>query len=239
MIKIVSDSRILDILPADPFCARITALYDTYGQTDFALFWVQDECRAAISRIDGAVTVFADENADYEELSEFLNVIGYSDIICDEIVAGRLNLGICDSSFIVQCSNCQPVDENDVLTDYDKKEVYSLLCSCGFSMGGYNAFLADFCARLNKGTAMLSAIEDEDGICASASALFCGRKSVLLGAVATKQEKRGRGYAEKLVRFLAGKSRGEVFLFCRNDSLANFYKKCGFEICGRWAAIRT
>lgn len=239
MISLVSDGKCLDNLPADPFCARITALFDTYGSGySFAMFWIQDEERAAISRIDGAVTVYADENADYEELSEFLKAVGYSDIICDEAVAERLGLEKYDSSYIVKYSTCRDADENGILTDYEKKEIYSLLCACGFSMGSYNAFLADFCSRLNKNTALLSAIEDEDGLCASASALFCGRKSTLLGAVATKESKRGKGYAERLVRFLAIKSRGEVFLFCRNDGLAEFYKKCGFDICGRWAAIK-
>ncbi len=238
MIKLVSSGEIFDNLPADPFCARITALFDTYGATDFALFWVQDECRAAVSRIDGAVTVFAGENADFEELSEFLKVIGYSDIVCSGAVAEKLNFSINDSSFIVKYTDDRPIDASGILTDYDKKEVYSLLCSCGFSMGDYGAFLADFCSRLNKNTAFLSAIADDDGLCASASALFCGRKSVLLGAVATKESKRGRGYAERLVRYLTEMSRGEVFLFCRNDALADFYRKCGFEICGRWANLK-
>lgn len=238
MISLVSDGIFFDNLPADPFCARITALFDTYGSKySFAMFWIQDDGRAAISRIDGSITVYADENADFEELSEFLKVVGYSDIICNETVSEKLKLEKTDSSYIVKYSACRSADKNGILIDYDKKEIYSLLCSCGFSMGSYNAFLADFCSRLNKKTALLSAIEDEDGLCASASALFCGRKSTLLGAVATKKDKRGRGYAERLVRFLAEKSRGEVFLFCRNDGLAKFYEKCGFEACGRWAAI--
>lgn len=239
MITLVSDGKALDVLPADPFCARITALFDTYGANyDFALFWIQDEGSAAISRIDGAATVYADENADYEELSEFLKAIGYSDMICNKTAAENLKLEIDDSSFIVKYNDSRSVDESGILKDYDKKEIYALLCSCGFSMGSYGAFLADFCSRLNKKTAFLSAIADDDGLCACASALFSGRKSTLLGAVATKKEKRGRGYAEKLVRCLAKNGRGEIYLFCRNDSLAGFYEKCGFEICGCWAAVK-
>ena len=123
-----------------------------------------------------------------------------------------------------------------IVRDCDKRKIYDLLCLCGFELGDYSAFLTDVCARLNKGTATLSAIlnGDEPGACAFA--LFEGTKSVLLGAVATNPSARGRGYASKLVGSLAEeKSDKKVFLFCRNDSLADFYAKIGFKKVGCWA----
>ena len=104
-------------------------------------------------------------------------------------------------------------------------------------MGDYGAFLADYCSRLNKGTAKLAAFE-EDGLLACASALFIGEKSVLLGAVATRKSARGRGLASKLVTTLADELKDKkVFLFCRNDGLLDFYKKIGFVKVGRWCVI--
>ena len=124
----------------------------------------------------------------------------------------------------------------DILFDYDKKEIYALLCECGFELGDYGTFLADVCSRLNKSTASLAAAECDGRLCACAFALFEGRKSVLLGAVGTSPAVRGRGYASRLVGTLAELKKGkEVFLFCRNDSLADFYSRIGFEICGKWA----
>ena len=42
MIKLCENAAELEFLPADPFAARITALFDTYGACcGFALFWVQ------------------------------------------------------------------------------------------------------------------------------------------------------------------------------------------------------
>ena len=61
MISLCKEYEQLGFLPSDPYAARITALFKTYGAYyDFALFWVQETdgvpC-AAISRIDGNMTV--------------------------------------------------------------------------------------------------------------------------------------------------------------------------------------
>ena len=83
---------------------------------------------------------------------------------------------------------------------------------------------------------LIAVIENGGEPLACAFALFKGRKSVLLGAVATNPSARGRGYASRAVSLLANEnSEKRVFLFCRNDGLADFYGKIGFETDGRWA----
>ena len=238
MITLVNNKNELSFLPADPYSARITALAETYGtEQNFAMFWVQkiDEIPvAAISRVDGNMTLCCGENADSEELSCFINAVGYSTLTFDMAFAEKLGIVPQKSSFTVKYTG--DAECYDVLTDYNKKDIYALLTECGFELGDYNSFLADVCARLNKSTASLVADEYNGRLCACAFALFEGEKSVLLGAVATSPESRGRGCASKLVGTLAEtKKEKEVFLFCRNDSLLDFYKKIGFEPIGKWA----
>lgn len=238
MISLINSRSELSFLPADPYTARITALCETYGtEQSFAMFWVQKIDKipvAAISRVDGNMTLFCKENADFEELSCFMNAVGYSTLTFDMEYAEKLGLNPQKSSFTVKYTG--GAECCNVLTDYDKKEIYTLLTECGFELGDYKAFLADVCARLNKSTASLVAAETEGKLSACAFALFEGEKSVLLGAVATSPAARGRGYASKLVGTLAeSKKEKEVFLFCREDSLTEFYKKIGFETVGKWA----
>ena len=148
----------------------------------------------------------------------------------------KLGFGISKTSFTVEYKGGESVAGTPKVYDCDKRKIYDLLCSCGFELGDYSAFLADVCARLNKGTASFSAIlnGDEPGACAFA--LFEGTKSVLLGAVATNPSARGKGFASELVGSLAEeKSDKKVFLFCREDSLADFYEKIGFKKVGCWA----
>lgn len=241
MVSLINNLKELSFLPADPYSARITALAKTYGaEYDFALFWVQKINEipvAAICRIDGNMTLCCEETADFEELLCFVETVGYSSITADLSVFEKLGINPQKTSYTVKYKGGAKVSDN-VLSDYDKKEIYSLLCTCGFELGSYNAFLSDVCARLNKSTADLAAKEINGILCACAFALFEGEKSVLLGAVATNPAARGRGYASELVGTLAQKKcEKEVFLFCRNDSLADFYSKIGFETVGRWAII--
>lgn len=239
MISLINIKNELSFLPADPYSARITALAETYGtEQSFAMFWVQriDEIPvAAISKVDGNMTVCCGENTDFEELRCFVNAVEFSSLTFDAKYAEKLGVTPQKTSYTVRYTGGAEISDG-ILFDYDKKEIYSLLCECGFELGDYNAFLADVCARLNKSTASLAAIADGGRLCACAFALFEGEKSVLLGAVATNPAARGKGYASKLVGTLAEmKSDKEVFLFCREDSLAKFYEKIGLETVGKWA----
>ncbi len=240
MVSLCDDFGELAFLPADPYSARITALFKTYGsEHDFALFWVQrveETPVAAISRVDGNMTLCAFENADFEELSCFMNAAGFASLTCSEENMKKLGFKPSKASFTVKYTGGFRPKKAKISRDCDKRQVYDLLCGCGFELGSYGSFLADICARLNKGTASMASIEEDRIIHACAFALFEGDKSVLLGAVATSPKARGRGYASELVGTLAAeKSAKEVFLFCRNDGLSEFYAKIGFEIVGRWA----
>lgn len=242
MVSLCESFNELDFLPADPYAARITALFNTYGAgQSFALFWVQrinGVPAAAISRVDGSMTLCAGENADFEELRHFMNAAGFDSLTCCEENIKKLGFAPFKTSYTVKYNGAAEPKNIKISRDCDKRKAYDLLCSCGFELGDYGAFLADVCARLNKGTASLAAAEENGQVQACAFALFEGSKSVLLGAVATSPSARGRGYASALVGTLAKeKSQKEVFLFCRNDNLLDFYKKIGFEAVGKWAVF--
>ncbi len=239
MLKLCEDIKELDFLMPDPYAARISALAKTYGfGQSFVLFWVQyvdDEPVAAVSRLDGNMSVFCSEKTDFEELSVFIKTVDFSSLACREENMHRLGFEATKASYIVKYNGVFAPADPCIIWDCDKKAVYELLCDCGFEMGDYGAFVADYCSKLNKGTAKLAAIADSE-LNACASALFIGEKSVLLGAVATRKSARGKGYASKAVTALANSfSDKTVYLFCRNDSLLDFYKKIGFESDGRWA----
>ncbi len=244
MLTLCKEYEQLGFLPADPYAARITALFKTYGADyDFALFWTQNIdgiLTAAISRIDGNMTLCTNENADFEELLHFVNTVGFQSLTCSYDDMKKLGFEPSDSSFTVKFKGGKDIGKiNSVVRDYDKRKIFDLLCDCGFELGDYGAFLSDVCSRLNKGTASMIAAEENGSLRACAFALFEGEKSVLLGAVATAPEARGRGFASAIVNEIANeKSDKDVFLFCRNDGLELFYGKIGFETVGEWAVLR-
>ncbi len=243
MITLCKNINELDFLPPDPFAARITAYAETYGfECSFALFWIQlldGEAVASIAKVDGNVTLCCTEKTDYDELSMFLSAVGFFSVTAEKSVMNLLGIKSDKESYIVEYSGEKSCEFQNLLYDYDKKDIYNLLCDCGFEMGNYHSFLADVCSRLNKGTAKLACIDDGT-LQACAFKLFAGHKSVLLGAVATRETARGKGYASKLVKSLASEEENrKVFLFCRNDSLLGFYSKIGFAPCGIWAIAES
>ena len=237
MLKLADNVTSFSFLPQDAYAARIQALFKTYGaKCPFAEFWTQAE-NAAVCRVDGVMTLCCTENADYEELKIFIETVGCKTLVCSYEVCSNLGYTPSLSSHIVEYTG--GICVNPFCANPDLKQMHSLLLRCGFMMGDYGSFLADFASRLNKGTAKTAAIVSSC-VDACASALFIGEKSVLLGAVATNPEKRGKGLASELVSSLAGEMKAQgkrVFLFCREDSLLEFYKKIGFVACGKWTEV--
>ena len=239
MLESVQNYSELAGLKSSPFSAKIRALYKTYGNGyKVADFWVQSP-DTAVCMVDGNLTVECTENSDFDELKQFLNFIPYSTLLFDEKFCCQLGFENFETSFIVKY--CGNTNNEIIAADDNYKGVYNLLISSGFELGDYSSFLADFVSRINAGCAFLTSLYSDNRLAATASALYIGNNDVLLGAVATDKNLRGRGYASKLVSSLAsyyGKEKN-VYLFCREDSLAKFYEKCGFCIKGRWAQIKN
>ena len=233
MLKLAENYDELDFLTDNPFCAVITALARTYGfKYDFIRFYVQGKS-AAISVIDGNVSIFADKDADFQELSQFLNFFSFQSVKGEKSVLEKLGLQISNSSHIVKFTGKIPEKPEGFSRDYSLKEVYDLLCKSDFELGEFSYFANDVNTRINKGTAKLGVISHStlESCCFN---LFDGDKSCLLGAVATAKSSRGKGLASKLVPFMASKEKS-TFLFCREDALLKFYENCGFSQWGKWA----
>ena len=76
---------------------RISAFLQAYGTSyPFALFWMQTDASgritAALSRVDGHVTLCASEQADWEEVWAFLSAAGYESVLCPEWAAQTAGL---------------------------------------------------------------------------------------------------------------------------------------------------
>ncbi len=235
MIRLAENKNELAFLPADPFAATVTALAETYGfdNSEFVRFYIQGKS-AALSVIDGNVTVCANENADFDEISAFLHTAGYNTVKAEESVIKKLDLPVTDSSYIVRFIPAQYNMPGGFTDEFDLREIYDLLGSAGFPTGEFGAFKADICARINHGAAKFGGIAEDGKLLATCFRLFEGERSILLGAVVTNPEARGRGLASALVPYMADAEKPS-FLFCRNDGLLKFYEKCGFEEYGKWA----
>lgn len=100
MIQLIDGQEAAEFLAfcdGSPCGVRIAAFLQAYGAGyPFALFWMQKDASgrmtAALSRVDGNVTVCAAQNADLQELWAFLSAIGFESVLCPEWMAPKKKL---------------------------------------------------------------------------------------------------------------------------------------------------
>lgn len=249
MIKFVDSGEysLRDICSADVFGTRILAYFNTYSyEYDFIRFWVQlDENGtpvAAISLIDGSMTLTCADSSDFEELSAFVKMIGFSTIQCDRSVMKSLGFEESLWGYVVGYKSITDRSEYKNITiceNVEYSDVYKLIKAAGLlGVGEYLPWLSDVTHRVKKETAKAVVAMENGESAACAMKLFVTDKAVLLGAVATDPDHRGKGLGGGLVTFLGNESLEEgkrVELLCKHDSIVDFYRSIGFTVIGEWA----
>ncbi len=247
MVKSVEkgDKAFLSFCDRDVFGTRIKAYFNCYSTDyDFVKFWVQTnengDVTAAISRVDGDMTVTA-ENADFEELLQFIKIVGFSTIQCNRKVAKKFTAEETLWGYVVRFENKTENREINIKKDFELKEIYNIIKAANLTgVGDYLPWLSDTTFRINRKTAEPLLAEVDGNSAGCAMVLFRTDKAVLLGAVATSPEYRGRGIAGALVKRLANvelENGRRTELLCKNDSIVEFYKSIGFTVKDEWSLI--
>ncbi len=245
MIRLVENrcELLKKICSGDVFGTRILSYFNTYGgKFDFVRVWIQlddnENPVAAISLVEGDMTLTCCDSADFDEIKAFIDMTDYLSLQCDRSVMKKTGIKESLWGYIVEYKNIQPVNSENVSFNKDFKQMYSIIKCAGLvGVGEYLPWLSDISYRTNHGASLTAAVYNGDEMLSCASALFITENSALLGAVATKEEHRGNGFGSVLVKTLGNKmlSLGKrTMLLCKNDSITEFYKSIGFEIIGEW-----
>lgn len=246
MLKAVEkgDAAFVEFCRRDVFGTRIACIYNCYSTDyEFVKFWKQTDddgkIISAVGRIDGDATLSSTgENA--EELYTFLEIVGFRTVQCEKKLAELMGAVTALDGYVVEYKgNKNKIREIQAENVFRPKEIYDIIKSAKLvGVGDYLPWLSDTTFRLNRGaTSALTASEDGK-IVACAMRLFSTESAVLLGAVATRPEYRGRGLAGALVTKLAESEKNKrVELLCKHDSIVEFYKSLGFDVKNEWSII--
>jgi len=250
MLKLLQkqENVLIQFCEKDVFGTRISAYYSTYGiELPFALFYIQENdegVTAAICKIDEAITLCCEENADFEELAEFLNAIGYESIMCSIDVCDQLKSEPKKTGSVVEFKGSLKTSQkcDNILTSgFDLTAIYDILKHSDFAgLSERLPWLSDVSIRVKMGTATAIAAGENGRAVACAMILFETGRAALIGSVATLPEFRGKGFAGELVTFLAAgiaakNKRAE--LLCAEGSIIEFYNRLGFIRTGGWALV--
>lgn len=245
MLRLTADERIDAVLrfcSGDPIGARVGAYLAAYrNDMPFALFWEQvenEEITAAVGKIDGDMTVFAAENADFSELSDFVRVIGFNTLFSQAQALRKLGFD-CVHGDIMNFSGEGRRDERAKF-GVEPAALYGLLCSVNRpeAVGEYLPWLSDFTFRERRN--MLRAVGIyENGRLASCALTSAETESdAVISGVATEIESRGKGLAKGCVRTLISKlktlGKKNIFVMTDEPRLSEYYERLGFERSGEW-----
>ncbi len=236
MIEILSGS-LPPYLGFNPFIyTKISASLKAYGDNfPFLTFWVQSSNKsptALICKQDDTVFVTATLEADFEELLEFLSVIGYSSLQTERDTASRLGLKG-EVYALLEFTNPNPCYTPN-FKEASVKKVYEILFSSqnkDITTTEFEGFYADLSHRIRHGTALAEITENASA--AVASHIYKG--SAVISGVATLKEKRGQELARitltRLIKHLPQN------IYTASKDAAQFYLKLGFKTIGEITVI--
>lgn len=240
MLKLIEnqeEAELLEEFCEDSFGINILSMLKAYPpEMDICRYWIQitgDYLTAAVCSYEGEVVISTTLKADFEELREFLDALGYNNILCQARDVVSLEMFACG------CGQVLRKEKTDSLNDaYEKPEtaadyeqVYKLLDI----KGDFDPWFTDICRRINCGTADMRIIRKDGRIVATASLLHIAGTKAVLGAVATDKEYRGQGLATSLVNSFGGYT---IYLRCL-PALNSFYERVGYKCVDVWAEIKN
>lgn len=237
MIRFVEEnqlSRLYHFCAGDPFGCRIASLALAYGlNAGFAEFWLQytelGEVCAAVSRLNGAVTLQVSHRADPVELETFLSHIGYGTLVRE---CGQEERTGTVMEWTGEAGTVCKVEAADFAETPSLSKVYDLLDQCqeeGFQVPAFESFYVDVSHRLRHHTARVAALEENGRLLACGLSLWETTDSAVLGAVAAAPEARGKGLGSAVVlRILEQQPEKKIFVFRAKGKNRAFYQRLGF-----------
>ena len=241
MIKLIeTDISEASLGFSDIITLKQGALFRLYGE-DLGIFasWKQitdKRLTAVIFSFAGAASVSCTENADAEELKEFLRRIVGTRVYCSkktaEILGGRV---ICENT-VMKFGGFEEKPKkykNDVDTvsgAIDYKLIYDILKSGSdgeIHLPRFEDWYVDFCHRVRHGGA--DAVLNDSGTAAAVISLK-DKHFALVGGVCTRPEMRNHGEAKRCLSELLRKTGCEKPIFAIvGKGTEGFYEKCGFH----------
>ena len=214
------------------FLLKIKSNALLYKDFDFCKTYVQkdkDENETAfIGIFERVATCFCKDEADFDEIRDFLDFFGIDNVFCNEVFAKNIDKYKFSEIDLLKCKDDitgEKVYEKTFFPEY--KSVYDLL-SKDFSIGEYNEFVSDLSFRLKHNFARL--IQCEKGVVFTA---WEDENSAVISAISVYITERGNAYGSSLLKSLIYDLRQDkkqdIFVYAK-EKITPFYIKNGFEM---------
>lgn len=232
----------------DPFACRILCIANMYENFSFVDCWVQkqedtEKPTAYLSKMDGVITLFAHENADFDELCMFIKMVGASCVMCHASCAAQLHMTPARTGIIMKWNACL-AEKTNIQVSPNLQQVYSVLQACGsetFQVPAFEPFYLDMSHRIRHGGATAVGYRKEEKLIACAMTVAETEYAAIIGAVAVLPEYQRQGIGTVIVQSLLHscmeKHQRHIYVYCNSEENALFYRTMGFTDSGVWAEL--
>ena len=213
---------------------KILSNFIAYG-TDypFLCFWQgknDKKTTSILCKFEDTIFISANDNANFDELREFLEVIGFSSLQAEESVLKSLGFANFDEYICLSCdkafaSKYKPSSLNlealyDVLFKGKDKNL---------APPEFEGWYADLSHRIRHGTAV-AVMEKELGGAIASHITPC---SAVISGVKVANYSQGKGVGKTLIYNLLSLLSGKTVYTATDCKTADFYIKCGFNPIGK------
>ncbi len=244
MIQTATPESFDKYLPGSEAGGRILSLAQTYGvDQPFLRFW-RGEYGSAISLMDGhAVMEVRQEERD--ELFIFLTMQPEIRSVRTDEDSARLLAALWPRSrltaglIMTPQTPLSPSGGAVIVTS--PRDLYPVL-QAGFGEGlpPFDVWYADVSHRMRHGACRAAVVREGETLVSCAMTVAEWTDGAVMGAVATRPECRGKGYASACVTALAdvlAKEGRQIYLCPKNEGAQRLYQQLGFTGCGRWGEL--
>ncbi|MCI8624168.1 MAG: GNAT family N-acetyltransferase [Provencibacterium sp.] len=254
------EKKLLDVLAGEDLLHG--CILSTYwnAQTAGADFWVCENGQVpygALLRLGRSFLFCSGQRPDLGELAEFLRFMDCRSL-CGRLavlepLCSPLGLPAPAHAPAMACRDASLLPSPDAVSpsiqirrEMEKmRPVYDLILEHyeGFDNygggPGYDNWLSGMRLRERDGICGVWGLYVDGMLASTASILAASGRCIDIGALVTRRELRGRGYAARLLArlaALAGQSGRFPVLGCAREELVSYYRRLGFSPYDRWAA---
>lgn len=218
----------------DIYSVRIMSLLNAYGTSyDFAAFYKQvndhGKITAILSKLDSDITI-SNIECDFEELIEFIEVIGYTSCLCSRLDGYSRHY---DSGVVMSANKKSYITVLNAEIDHYPK-LMDLFSFDDYDKSDFEVWYVDVCHRIRHNCAKAYSLNVNDEIISSGMFSSIYKDNAILTSVKTAPEFRQMGYGSALVSEMVNDVKGTVYLMREKDKNESFYKRLGFENIGIW-----
>lgn len=218
---------------------KILSNFIAYGTNyPFLNFWQgvnEGIITSTICKFEDTIFVCASDGANFNELREFLEVIGFSSLQAEEGVLRSLGFANFDEYVCLSCDKAFSSEYNP--PSLNLKSLYKVIFEDkdkNLTPPEFDGWYADLSHRIRHGTAV-AVMEKELG---GAIASHIAPHSAVISGVRVANTSQGKGVGKTLVKNLLSLLQSKTVYTATDCKTAEFYIKCGFNPIGKIGVFR-